>query len=638
MNEQKRVLRTRYRADTLDQLGRLAPMIAKLRAGPVEAEHLGEVVRTLHLLKGDASLVGLPEIAAMLQGAELPVAAAAWDALDQTLAAIAREVEGLSESPEADDPDAVTPPAESPRLPRAPLPADELAELSDRLLELSTAYSRITAALTAAVRDTPTAALRGLAEEADAARRQLDDVVGAAWSLRRVSVEDELRRLSAQAVELAAAQGKALRIRVDGRGAELERATLDAVEAPLRHLIRNAVLHGIEAPEARGDKPPEATLVLEARFADGAIEIAVEDDGRGIDPAAVRAAAVEHGLIDDDEAAWLSDEAALELLFLLGPAAPAPGSGAGLDEVRVKIEGLGGAVHLSSRPGVGARFVLVVPASVTRERAILVESGGGVFALPRRAVTAVVRFGDQARYESSDEIYVEYGGMWAPLRGLDEVLGFAAGSPDASREDMPVLVLDALGRRHVFGVDRVEGERELMRRPAEGLIGQGGVVTASSILDDGRVAQWPSMPALLRGVRDRVRRGTAPMMRRTRCVLVVDDSPIVRELVCSILRTADFVPETAPDGEAAWSALEQAQPDLVVSDVEMPGIDGFALLHRIRARWPQLPVVMLTTRGSDEDRRRAAALGADAYVVKSEFEESSLVETVRRLTSEPPAA
>jgi CheY-like chemotaxis protein len=128
------------------------------------------------------------------------------------------------------------------------------------------------------------------------------------------------------------------------------------------------------------------------------------------------------------------------------------------------------------------------------------------------------------------------------------------------------------------------------------------------------------------------------MMRRTRCVLVVDDSPIVRELVCSILRTADFVPETAPDGEAAWSALEQAQPDLVVSDVEMPGIDGFALLHRIRARWPQLPVVMLTTRGSDEDRRRAAALGADAYVVKSEFEESSLVETVRRLTNGPPAA
>ena len=632
MNEQKRVLRARYRADALDQLGRLVPALSELRAGRADPARIGEVVRVLHLLKGDASLVGLREIAAALQAAEVPVAAAAWGELDAALAAIARDVEALDEVPgEAAE---VTPPCEPPRLRRADTPPDELAELSDRLLELSTAYGRITAALTAAVRDTPTPVLRGLAADADATRRQLDDVVGAAWSLRRVSVEEELRRLAEYAVELAGARGKPLRIIVDGRGAELERATLDAIEEPLRHLIRNAVEHGIEAPEDRGDKPAEATLTLDARFVDGAIELAVEDDGRGIDPAAVRAAAIDRGLIDDEEAAWLSDEAALELLFLFGAEAPPPDPRAGLDVVRGKIEGLGGAVHLSSHAGAGARFVLVVPASVARERAVVVESGGGVFAIPRRAVTAVVRFGDQARYETGSEVYVEHGGMWAPLRGLDEVLGFAAGSPDATREDMPVLVLDAHGRRHVFGVDRVDGERELMRRPAEGLIGQGGAVTASSVLDDGRVALWPSVPALLRGVRDRVRRGTAPVVRRARCVLVVDDSPIVRDLVCSLLRTADFVPETAPDGEAAWTTLLETQPDLVVSDVEMPGLDGFDLLHRIRKRWPQLPVVMLTTRGSEEDRRRAAALGAAGYVVKSEFEERFLVETVRRLTGE----
>jgi len=630
MNEQKRMLRARYRADALDQLGRLGSVISALRVGPPDPERVGEMVRVLHHLKGDASLVGLPEIAAALQGAEAPVAVAAWDELDEALAAITRDVEALDAAPAE-----IAPPGEPPRLPRAQLPADELAELSDRLLELSTAYGRITAALTAAVRDTPTPVLRGLAEDAAATRRQLDDVVGAAWSLRRVSVEDELRRLADHALELAGARGKPLRIVVDGRGTELERATLDAIEEPLRDLINNAVDHGIEAPGYRGDKPPEATLALEARFVDGAIEIAVEDDGRGIDATAVREAAVARGLIDDDEAAWLSDEAALELLFLLGPEVPLPDPRPGLDAVRAKIEGLGGAVHLSSRPGAGARFVLVVPASVARERAIVVESGGGVFAIPRRAVTAVIRLGDQARYETGGEVYVEHGGIWAALRGLDEVLGFASGTPDDSRDDMPVLVLDAHGRRHVFGVDRIDGERELMRRPAEGLIGQGGAVTASSVLDDGRVALWPSVPALLRGVRDRVRRGTAPVVRRARCVLVVDDSPIVRELVCSILRTADFVPEIAPDGEAAWTALLQAQPDLVVSDVEMPGLDGFDLLHRIRGRWPRLPVLMLTTRGSEEDRQRAATLGANAYVVKSEFEERSLIETVRRLTGEP---
>ncbi|HWU88747.1 MAG TPA: response regulator, partial [Kofleriaceae bacterium] len=242
------------------------------------------------------------------------------------------------------------------------------------------------------------------------------------------------------------------------------------------------------------------------------------------------------------------------------------------------------------------------------------------------------------RHEAGGALYVEHGGMWAALRGLDEVLGFATRGPAAARRDAPALVIDAHGRRHVLGVDRVDGERELMRRPAEGLIGQGGAVTASSVLEDGRVALWPSVPALLRGVRARVRRGTAPVMPRARCVLVVDDSPIVRELMCSILRTAEFVPETAADGEAAWDALLEAQPDLVVSDVEMPKLGGFDLLHRIRGRWPRLPVVMLTTRGSEEDRRRALTLGADAYVVKSELEEDHLIETVRRLAGEPPRA
>ncbi|HWU89415.1 MAG TPA: hypothetical protein VN253_19275, partial [Kofleriaceae bacterium] len=189
MNEQQRVLCARYRADALDQLGRLAPMIGALRAGPGDPELVTAVVRMLRLLAGDASLVGLRELAAALDAAEAPAAAAAWDALDEALAAIAREVEALEDGPVA-----VTPPSEPPRLRGAP-PADELAELSDRLLELSTSYGRIAAALTAAVRDTPTPALRGLAEDAAATRRQLDDVVGAAWSLRRVAVEDELRRL-----------------------------------------------------------------------------------------------------------------------------------------------------------------------------------------------------------------------------------------------------------------------------------------------------------------------------------------------------------------------------------------------------------------------------------------------------------
>jgi CheY-like chemotaxis protein len=278
--------------------------------------------------------------------------------------------------------------------------------------------------------------------------------------------------------------------------------------------------------------------------------------------------------------------------------------------------------------------VLAVPAAIAREQAIVVECAGGVFALPSGAVTALIRLGDHARRGVAGGSALRLGEAWAPLCGLDEVLGLGAATQ--ARDDTPALVIEVRGRHHVFAVDRIHGEHDLLRRPADALIGQRELVTASSVLDDGRVALWPSVPALLRARRARPGAGApAQAARPVRRVLVVDDSPMVRELVASILRTANIVPETAPDGEAAWRALEQGPPDLILSDVEMPRLDGFGLLGRIRERWPRLPVIMLTTRGSEEDRRRAVALGANAYLIKAEFEEGRLLETVQRLIGDP---
>jgi CheY-like chemotaxis protein len=158
------------------------------------------------------------------------------------------------------------------------------------------------------------------------------------------------------------------------------------------------------------------------------------------------------------------------------------------------------------------------------------------------------------------------------------------------------------------------------------------MMTASSVLDDGRVVLWPAIPSLLRGLRARTRAIVQPARgRRRRRVLVVEDSPVVREMVTSILTTADFDTVAAVDGEDATTLLAGGPPDLIISDVEMPRCDGFELLRRVRERWPRLPMVMLTTRGSDEDRRRAATLGADAYLIKAEFEQTRLIDTVSRL-------
>jgi chemotaxis protein histidine kinase CheA len=625
-------MRALFRATALEQLGQLAQVIDELRRGAADPEAEGPIAPTLHLMKGDAALVGMVEIAAALHAAETRASEAAWDALAVAVASIARDLERGDGEPAPDAAELVEPAVLRGWV---RLQTDAIDELSDRLLELSTAYNRLAAGLVRAVRDVPTEALRELAEDADAARRQLDDVIGAAWSLRLASVEDLLHRLAEQARELAGAQGKPIEVRIEGGRAELERPMLEALEEPLLHLVRNAITHGIEEPGARGDKPATGTLVIEAKLARRIVEIAIEDDGRGIDPAVVRAAAIERGVLRGNEAAALSEQAALEILFEIGTEArlwARARAGRGLDVVRSRIEGLGGVVALSSRPGRGTRCVLAVPAEIARERAVVVECAGGVFALPARMVRAQIRIGEHARRRVAGGTAIQIGEAWAPLCGLDEALGLGAGT--AAHDDTPALVLEGNRRRRAFAVDRIDGEHELLRRPADARIGLRELVTASSITDDGRTALWPSVPALLSGRRAYPRRVAAPPAQRAtrpRRVLVADDSPLVLELVKSILRGAQLVPTSVPDGEAAWRALGEELPDLLLTDVEMPRLDGLELLRRVRERWPRLPVVLLSTRDAEADRRLAMELGASAYLSKADLDENRLVEIVRGL-------
>jgi two-component system, chemotaxis family, sensor kinase CheA len=584
MNEHNRRMRSLFRATALEQIARLLQTTDELRRGVADPEVELAIGPTLHLMKGDAALVGMREIAAALHAAESRAAEAAWDALAAALTDVAREL-GRGGDNELD---AAAPDGPAVLRGWVRLQTDEIGELSDRLLELTTAYHRLAAGLVRAVRDAPTDALLELAEDADAARRQLDEVLGAAWSLRLASLEDLLHRLARHATELARAQGKSLEVRPGG-SAELERSMVEAIEEPLLVLVRGLIAQGIEEPGARGDKPAQATLVFAARLAGGAIEISLEDDGRGVEPAALP----------------------------------------GLDAVRARFELFGGSIALSPRPGHGTRCVLTVPAAIGRERAILVECAGGVFALPARAVSGQLRIGDHARRRIAGGTAIRVGDAWLPLCRLDDALELGAGT--GTGDDLPALVLEGGGRRRAFAVDRIAGEDELLRRPANALSELRELVVASSVIDDGRVALWPAVPALLggRGARSqRGRRVTPPAMPRVRRVLVADDSPIVLEIVTSILRGAELLPQAACDGEAAWEALEEELPDLLLTDVDMPRLDGLGLLRRVRARWPRLPVVMLTTRGTDEDRGQAMSLGANAYLVKAELDEGRLIETV----------
>jgi CheY-like chemotaxis protein len=298
------------------------------------------------------------------------------------------------------------------------------------------------------------------------------------------------------------------------------------------------------------------------------------------------------------------------------------GRGVGLDVVRRAVESLGGEVSLNSETGRGARFSLRVPATISRETVIVVEFGGTLWGLPSRRVGPVVALSRELG--PSPTVVVD--GKHLPLLSLSRLLGLTA-----EVESRVAICCSHAGRRYALASPPVLGEFELFRRPMGPVLATVGVATASAVMDDGRLVLLLEPAALLGQRLRRDSRELRPVAVKPRSrVLVVDDSPIIRDLLVELLTAAKLEVYTAADGAAALELLDRHRVDLVLSDVEMPGIDGFELLTRVRQRDPELPVVMVTTRGSIADRERASALGADAYLVKSEFRDRDMLDAIAR--------
>jgi two-component system, chemotaxis family, sensor kinase CheA len=450
--------------------------------------------------------------------------------------------------------------------------------------------------------------------------------VSAAWALRLAPVHPTLAELGEHALELARDHGKQLRVRIDDGGALVERRLLDEVHEPLLHIVRNAVDHGIEPAHERGDKPVPAELVLAAESYRDHVVITVSDDGRGIDFARVHAIAAARGLADPS--APLSEEAAYELLFLQGfstrrdPTALS-GRGVGLDAVRRRLAAIGGRVAVTSAPGAGTRFAIHIPSTVFRERVLIADVGGALCALPAREVEAVVPIDSSMMEQVGASPLLRYHGQGIPFLPLPLFRADA----DSTR----AAIVTHGGHRWAISLPEVIGDVELLRSPVDAAVSGLGPFAASGTLDDGRLVLVVSLDALLSNPRQVAHFSRAPSRDRgRRRVLVVDDSPIVRDLLSELLSSVGLEVRTAGDGAAALQTLADHPVDLIVCDVEMPVMDGFELLRRLRDRADRVPVVMVTTRGSVSDRATAASLGADALIVKSEFENTQLLDTVRR--------
>ena len=660
MTSSREALLGRFRAGLLARVRVLRGLLSELSetsaGGPGLETFLGE----LHTLKGEARMLGLDSLAAVAHRLEdafaaedasgaLPLALcgralegmlaalderalSASDRLD-LLSTVALEMgldvtpsQGVDGSPE---PGVRAPTREASKVRWTQVDAAAVDAMCEKVAELSAAFGSLLARRRMLARGQTGFDIE---ESLEYCRTLLDDSTARAWALRLVPVEPTLRELSEHALRLAESLGKSVDFELRAVGVQLERDVLDELWEPLLHLVQNAMDHGLEPPAQRGHKPQTGRLRLTAESDGPSVRLSVEDDGRGVDIESVRRKAVERGLFDFRQAARMSEEEVLDVLFEQGFSTrdqidQVSGRGVGLNVVRRKLESLGGRVQIASLPGQGTRFMLSVPFAITKERLLVVAFDSGLYALPARVVHAVLAA------EPTETSSFRYDGEALPLRSLGDLLGFKQSEPPRLR-----LVVDLAGRRYGLGVPEVLGEWELIRRPAEPLLASGGPIGASALLQDGRLVLVLELGHLQRALRrpatprsDRLRAVSAAPKR----VLVADDSPVIRELLSEILASAGLEVETAQDGLAALSSIERSMPDLVLSDVEMPRMGGFDLLAAIRQRSQQLPVIMLTTRGSVEDRRRAASLGANAYLVKNEFQGDALLEVVRRFVSVP---
>jgi two-component system chemotaxis sensor kinase CheA len=467
--------------------------------------------------------------------------------------------------------------------------------------------------------------------------RSLNDLQDRAMRTQMVPVSTITDQLRRAVRDLSRAQGKDIRWEAQGTDTELDRGVLHRLSDSLLHLVRNAVDHGIETPgerEAAG-KPPQATLRLHAMQLGSEVIIAVTDDGRGIGVESVRRQAERHGI--DTEA--MTEEELLELILQPGLSTTqfvtdVSGRGVGLDVVRTNVEAAHGRVEIRSEIGRGTEFRIIVPITVAVLRCLLVEAGGQSFALPfhRVLLSQAHEPAKVAHAEGRPVVWVD--GHAVPVQGLAETLGLSAGGASTG----PVVVLTDTSRRHAFGVDRLIGQRDVVIKALNPVLPRLPAVAGASVEPDGSILVVLDPPGLIERARlaNRTNRLTAPIesfSAHRRSILVVDDALTIRELQRSILERAGFDVRVATDGNHALSNLAEEPSDLVLTDIEMPNMDGFALTEAIRAHptLANIPVLILSSRNSDADRQRGLDVGADGYITKSGFDEASLLSAVNRL-------
>jgi two-component system chemotaxis sensor kinase CheA len=646
-----------FRDEAHERLGRIVDTLLALESGSAPADAVDSLFRDIHTIKGSAGMVGLDEVGALAHAMEDVLAGLRsggsfepelTDPLLRAADALRSHVDGAG-APIGDlvgelaaclatlagsDGEVVDPastravePGTSRRSIR--VPPEKIDTLLDLVGETVLHRRRLEHALDGEAVGTQ----QLVADELDVGERLLDGLKDAAIGMRTLPLSSIVGPLPRAVRDLAAESGKDVELSIVGAETELDRAILEGLSELLVHVLRNAIGHGIELPEerVRVGKAQRGQLELRAEQRGGVVEVTVADDGRGVSPETLAEARKTGSLADVLARAGFSTASEVSAIS---------GRGVGLDAVKRQVESVGGSLEVRSETGAGTEVVLRLPLALALLEVLLVERGANVYGLPLGSVQEAIAVGE--KMSLGGQAALELRGRSIPLADLADLVG-ATAPPPADRAPAIVLTASGVGgAQQVAAVcDVLLGKEEVVVKSLGPLLRSVSTYLGAAILGDGRIALLVDPVALVQAAHRRrpasSQSGSVRSVTTTHPtpkILVVEDSLAVRELQRGILESAGYLVETARDGREALDRLERDEAiDLVLTDVDMPELDGITLTETIRAdpARSSLPVVIVTSRGEDEDRRRGIEAGADAYMVKHSFDQKALIETVERL-------
>lgn len=450
--------------------------------------------------------------------------------------------------------------------------------------------------------------------------------------------------------DLARQLHKKVHFEIHGKATSVDRDILEKLEAPLAHLLRNAVDHGIETPEERlaAGKPVEGTIRLDAQHRAGMLSITVSDDGRGVDIEKIRKKVIERGLANPELAAKLTENELIDFLFLQGFTTAAKvteisGRGVGLNVVQNMIQEVAGNINASSVPGRGMSFNLQMPLTLSVIRALLIEISREPYAIALSRIDRAVFIPQENVHMVENKQYFRFEGKNIGLISASQILGFE--EIQHSSLQIPVVIVNDRINSYGIVVDSFLGEKELVVQELDPRLGKVPDINAGAFMEDGS-------PILILDVEDMVRSidtiltvgslsnfsysRTQEASKKLKRILVVDDSITVREVECRLLRNQGYEVETAINGMEGWNALRIGDFDLVVTDVDMPRMNGIELVRAIKsdARLRSIPVMIVSYKERDEDRLKGLEAGANYYLTKSSFHDQALINAVIDLIGE----